>query len=272
MDRSQLLSIGQTARLFSLSVGTLRHYEALGLVMPEYTDPDTGYRYYSVRQFEPLNTIRYLRMLGMPLPEIADFLQNRDISRIEDKLRQQKAVIEEKQRELEIISRKIDNRLRQLEDAHSSPLGEITVKTLPACRLVWVERPLSIGSSLDVEMPIRALEAQQTETAVFLGKVGVGISREGLLSGRFEHYDCIFLVLDDEDRYDGAVRHMPASECVSIRYCGSHTEAPEIYCRLREYMRQNGLTPSDFSREITMIDYGVTDDPNQFVTEISIPI
>lgn len=272
MDRSQLLSIGQTARLFNLSVGTLRHYEALGLVTPEYTDPDTGYRYYSARQFEPLNTIRYLRMLGMPLPEIADFLQNRDIPRIEQKLRQQKMVIEEKQRELEMISRKIDNRLRQLEDARSAPLGEITVKSLPVCRLVWVERPISIASPLDVEMPIRALEAQQSETSVFLGKVGVGISRERLLAGSFERYDCIFLVLDDEDGYDGAVRHIPETKCVSIRYCGSHTEAPEIYRQLRGYMRENGLAPSDFSREITMIDYGVTNDPGQFVTEISIPI
>jgi len=54
-------------------VSSLRHYEALGLVTPEYVDPSTNYRYYSVRQFEPLNTIRYLRAMDMPLTEIADF-------------------------------------------------------------------------------------------------------------------------------------------------------------------------------------------------------
>ena len=70
MDKEKLFSIGEVARLFDLSVGTLRHYETLGLVQPEYVDPGTGYRYYSVRQFEPLNTVRYLRMLGMPLPAI----------------------------------------------------------------------------------------------------------------------------------------------------------------------------------------------------------
>ncbi|MEI3190543.1 MAG: MerR family transcriptional regulator [Lachnospiraceae bacterium] len=41
--------------------GTLRHYEKAGLLCPEHTDQETGYRYYSVRQFEVLNTIRYLR-------------------------------------------------------------------------------------------------------------------------------------------------------------------------------------------------------------------
>ena len=55
MALPQLFSIGEMAKIFHLSVSSLRHYEALGLVSPEYVDPSTHYRYYSVRQFEPLN-------------------------------------------------------------------------------------------------------------------------------------------------------------------------------------------------------------------------
>ena len=94
MDKEQLFSIGEVAKLFHMSVSSLRHYESLGLLSPEYINPDSGYRYYSTRQFEVLNTLRYLRALDMPLPEIADFLQNRDVETIEQKLRQQKAVVE----------------------------------------------------------------------------------------------------------------------------------------------------------------------------------
>ena len=74
MERNDLFSIGDMARMFHLSVGSLRHYEAMGLVTPEYVDPDTGYRYYSARQFEPLNTIRYLRALDMPLTLLTGLL------------------------------------------------------------------------------------------------------------------------------------------------------------------------------------------------------
>ena len=49
MDK--LFRIGDVARLFHLSVSSLRHYEDEGLLVPEKIDPDTGYRYYSVRQF-----------------------------------------------------------------------------------------------------------------------------------------------------------------------------------------------------------------------------
>ncbi len=248
LDKSNLFSIGDIAKLFNLSAGTLRHYETLGLITPEYTDPDTGYRYYSVRQFEPLNTVRYLRMLNMPLGSIGDFLQNRDVDVIEQKLRRQKEEILEKQRELAVIE----------------------VKMLPPCRLVWVEKPLSIDDSLDMELPIRRLDSAQ-DTAVFLGKVGVGISRDNLLGERFDKYDCIFLILDEDEDFEGA-KCVPETKCVSLRYCGSHREAAAQYENLSRYMRENGLSPAGFSREVTMIDFGITCDPEKFVTEISIPI
>ena len=79
MDRKKLFPIGEVSKLFHISVSSLRRYETIGLLTPAYISPDSGYRYYGPEQFEVLNTIRYLRALDMPLPEIADFLQNRDI-------------------------------------------------------------------------------------------------------------------------------------------------------------------------------------------------
>ncbi len=108
---------------------------------------------------------------------------------------------------------------------------------------------------------------------VFLGKVGVGISAESLCAGKFEEYDNVFLVLDAEDRFKGDVQQFTqAAECVMVRFRGSHPEAPVQYARLMHYIEENGLTPAGFSREITLIDNGYTNDPTKFVTEISIPV
>ena len=54
MSDQELFRIGDVAKMCHMSVGTLRHYEQMGLLRPEYTDPATGYHYYSVRQFEQL--------------------------------------------------------------------------------------------------------------------------------------------------------------------------------------------------------------------------
>lgn len=96
MDDKKLFRISDVAKMFRVSTGTLRHYEKAGLLCPEHTDQETGYRYYSVRQFEVLNTIRYLRALDLPLDEIAEFLHNRDIEVIEEKLERQKELIARK--------------------------------------------------------------------------------------------------------------------------------------------------------------------------------
>ena len=272
MESKDLFQIGEVARMFHLSVSSLRHYEAMGLLVPEVTDPETGYRYYSTRQFEPLNTIRYLRALDMPLNEIADFLQNRDLDKMEEKLQQQKEIVIKREQELKRIERKIGNRLNQLKDARNSVLDVIALTTARACRLVWMEDNLTIKEFVDMETPIRKLEQKQKEALFFLGKVGVGIAAEQLLKGQFQQYNGIFLLLDEEDQYDGTVIHLQETPCVSVRFRGSHKEAPAQYEKLMNYIQEHNLKVAGFSREITMIDYGLTNDTEKFVTEISIPV
>ena len=272
MALPKLVQLGESAKLFHLSVSSVRYYEKLGLLHPEYTDPETGYRYYSPRQFEAFNTIRYLRALDMPLSEIADFLQNREVGRIEEKLRQQKDAVARKQAELRRIEHKIDNRLRQLYNAQTTELNRIQLLHCPSCKLFWVETPLTITSPLDMEEPTIKLAEAQAEALIFLGKVGISIDAEQLQSHHFTQYDGIFLVLDDEDHFDGQVMQLPENLCVSVRFCGSHAEAPEQYHALLDYIQTHRLTITGFSREITIIDYGITNDPDQFVTEITIPV
>lgn len=272
MDMPKLFSIGDVAKLFHISVSSLRHYEDVGLLTPERIDPDSGYRYYSTRQFEVLNTICYLRALDLPLSEIADFLGNRDVERIEEKLRQQKEAVIVKQAELKRIERKIDNRLRTIDDAKNSEFDSVKLIHKESCRIVWVRDSLKIRSFLDMETPIRKLEETQAKALVFLGKVGVGISEKSLRESCFDSYDGIFLILDEEDHFNGETMTLPETLCVSVRFNGSHTEAPEQYRKLINYIAEHKLEISGFSREITMIDYGITNDTEKFVTEISIPV
>lgn len=244
----------------------------VGLVTPEYVDPSTNYRYYSVRQFEPLNTIRYLRALDMPLTEIADFLQNRDVETIEEKLRAQKAAVVQKQKELKRIERKLDARLSQLQDVRHAPLGEITLIHSPALRLFWIDTALTAPDYSALELSTSRLAAAQAEALVFLGKVGFSVSQEHLNEGSFGQYDGEFLVLDEADRFAGDVIDLPASLCACVRFRGHHAESPAQYRRLMQFIREEGYTAAGFSREITVIDYGFTTDTEKFVTEIMIPL
>lgn len=234
--------------------------------------PDTGYRYYSTRQLECLNTIRYLRVLEMPLEQIREFLQNREVEKIQEMLQQQKEVVAQKQRALEIVQRKIENRLRQIQDALASELDVIRQVDMPARRIAWLHDTLTPKTYLDLELSIRQLEQPAQESVVFLGKVGVGISRARLEEGTYTEYDRVFLLLDQEDVYQGKEEALPPERCLTVRFRGSHREAEGYYRRLMEYIRRERLEILGPSKEITMIDDGMTSDTEKFVTEIQIPV
>ena len=268
----KLFSIGDMARLFHLSVSSLRHYESRGLITPEYVDRETGYRYYSQRQFEPLNTIRYLRALDMPLDEIEDFLHDRDVDKIEEKLRRQKETVAEKQQELARIERKIDAQLHRLCDARSAPLGRIELVRVPACRIFWTENHTTAREPESLDLSTGRLTAAQTEAIMFLGKVGFSVSEEHLREKQYEQYDGTFLLLDEADRFDGALLSLPEALCVRVRFRGHHLQSPEQYRRLERFMQERRLQIAGFSREIALIDYDVTNDTDKFVTEICIPV
>lgn len=274
MEKRDLFQIGEVARMFHLSVSSLRHYEKTGLVMPEYIDRETGYRYYSTRQFECLNTIRYLRVLDMPLPQIADFLKNRDIAKIQEMLLQQKKEVVRRQEKLRNIEKKIDNRLRQLQEAILSEKEAIQIKKIGPRRIAWLRNRFSIQDyqEPDFETSIRKLEQGQRDAVVFLGKVGVGISAERLTAGEYGQYDMVFLVLDSEDQYAGMSEELPEETYATVCFCGSHKDAPGYYRRLMDFIAEQGLQIAGFSKEITMIDFGITTDVSQFVTEIQIPV
>lgn len=272
MNWKNLFPIGKVSKLFHISVSSLRHYENIGLLTPDYISPDSGYRYYGTEQFEVLNTIRYLRALDIPLSEIEDFLKNKDIDLIEEKLLQQKQIILKKQQELKRIEQKIDHRLNWLLDVENTLLDTVSLIQLPPCRVVWVDNLMKVDSSLDMEASIRKLDQSDAEAVIFLGKVGLGISIEHLQKLETTQYDGIFLVLDQEDIYTGETLTLPDTLCVRLRFRGSHVDSPEQYKKLLRYIKKNQMQIVGFSREVTLIDYGITNNTEKFVTEICIPV
>lgn len=271
-SKKDLYQIGEVARLFHLSISLLRHYDKTGLVTPEYTDPDTGYRYYSLKQFECLNTIRYLRALDMPLEEIADFLHNRDTGRIQELLSKQLVQVHKKQQELAMIEHQIKNRLNQIQGALSAHPGEIFLEKKAPLKLACMKKQLNPENYLDLEYSIREMEQGNSPASIFLGKVGVGLFYESLKAHRFKPYDFVFIILEEDDPIKGQVIHIPESTWAVIRFHGSHEQAPGFYEKLLSYFREQGLTPKSFALEMTLIDYGLTHDQSQFITEIQIPL
>lgn len=106
---------------------------------------------------------------------------------------------------------------------------------------------------------------------MFLGKVGVSISKENIENNVFESFSSIFVILENECVNKGKTETIKEGKYVSIRFKGTHTEAKEYYEMLIKYINEHNYKINGNSVEITLIDYGMTTDKEKFVTEIQIP-
>lgn len=75
-NQKMYLTTGEFAKLCHTTKHTLFHYCDIDLFSPAYTDKN-GYRYYHVLQYDTFMTISELRVIGMSLTEIKEYLADR---------------------------------------------------------------------------------------------------------------------------------------------------------------------------------------------------
>lgn len=81
--KGELLSIGEVSKMKGVGVKSLRYYERMGVLPPVYLDPESGYRYYSMRQMVDIDIITTCIDLGIPLRELRDHMDDGGIADLE---------------------------------------------------------------------------------------------------------------------------------------------------------------------------------------------
>lgn len=129
-----MFKIGEFSKLGQVSVRMLRHYDNFGLLKPSYTDKFTSYRYYTIDQLGRLNRLIALKELGFSLEQVAELLNNDDLSveQLRGMLKLRQAEIERELQAGQMQLAKVQARLYQIElEGQPSPY-EIVVKAVPA--------------------------------------------------------------------------------------------------------------------------------------------
>lgn len=265
-----LFTIGEVSKLFDINIKTLRYYDEINLFKPIFIDKFNKYRYYSADQFEQLNTIMYLKALGMPLNKIKFHLSTRSIDNITQLLEEQKKITVEKIKELQYIERKIENRLKQINYAiNYDKLNIVEEIEFDERNIILLKEKIKCNK--DLELSIRNLENKSRKKAsIFNGKIGVSISKDNLKRKRFNEYDSIFSFTDGEEYNKQLRKILTKGTYVTIRFNGNHKDSPSYYDKLLKYIEKNKYEIADDSIEIALIDFGLTTKKSEFITEIQI--
>lgn len=109
-----LLSIGTVAKIRNVNVQSLRYYEKLGILIPAYINPETGYRYYSLEQIMILDTIILCVDLGIPLKDLKNYVDSENRLEFEKLLKAGKKLAVEKIQKIESNINSIDRTLQHI--------------------------------------------------------------------------------------------------------------------------------------------------------------
>ena len=265
-------SIGEMAKLHNVPVKTLRYYDEIGLLIPIQVG-ENGYRYYSAEQFEQLDTIIYLKRLGLTLEKIKGHLKYRNVEEFLELLRTQQRATERSIHELELIRKRFHRRIYPIEEALGiTEIGGVTIKHIPERKIIRMEEMIS--NELELELAVKKLLGKVAWTsALFIGNVGVTISQTQLEKRMFGSYNSVFILVEEEEFVSVEQEtQFGEGEYACIFYRGCHDQSPYYYQLLIDYIADQGLSLDGEANERTIIDDFITRDTALHLTEIQVPI
>ncbi len=139
------LGIGEFARLGGVSVRTLHHYDAVGLLRPAHVDARSGRRRYAAAQLRDLSRVVTLKELGFTLAEAAELLaRGPGDDALREALLTRRAELEQRHAETAHRLAQLDARLRLLDDG---PTGreDVVVRDVAPVRVAALTEVLPTG-------------------------------------------------------------------------------------------------------------------------------
>ena len=116
------MKIGDFARENGVSARTLRYYDEIGLLRPDRTDPQTGYRDYGAAAAARLADIRFYQTAGFPLEEIPHLLALPEEARLAALARQREQLVCQRDR--------LDRLIRLLTPQEAPPVPQARFTSL----------------------------------------------------------------------------------------------------------------------------------------------
>ncbi|TDL92006.1 MerR family transcriptional regulator [Vibrio vulnificus] len=283
-DMQNKLSIGEMAKLRGVTVDTLRHYDKIGLLKPYHIDPETGYRYYSIFQYEVLGTIKELRSIGFSLVEIKQFLTDRNVKKSIQSLQKSMANIQEEIKKLQDIHNILMTRLYNIEHfTNSYRNSDIVIKQFEEREYIQLARSVSWADTENLCFGYLELENKigGIIPALASNKFGDFIKKEYFdeirqssdVSANLSDYQSQLFILVQEEESELPTLKIEKGLFLCSYYGGLTrekmlTQLKKLlhYCDTHDYI----ITGDAF--RIMQVDVSLTDQYDEAYYEIQIPI
>ncbi|MYX15769.1 MerR family transcriptional regulator [Streptomyces sp. SID8374] len=272
-----MFTIGDFARYGRVSRRMLRHYDAIGLLRPDRTDPATGYRFYGAAQLARLNRIIALKDLGFTLQQVREILDERvGPKELRGMLRLRRAELAEAVAAATARLAQVEARLRSIESEGHMPADDVVIKTVPAVRVAELTGTAASYEPQDIGPVIGPLyeELFPPLEAAGIRPTGPGIARyedapEG--GGAIVVHAGVTVSAPVGPVGGSGVRvvELPPFEAATIVHRGAMDDVLPTAQTLARRLDANGYRSTGYAREVSL---ECTEDRSEWVTELQEPV
>ena len=268
------MSITELAKLRQVTSETLRYYDRIGLITPDYVDPQTRYRYYSIRQYEKLGTIKELRQLGMSIHDITDYFSGRNLRKSHQLLLHQLELLEEEIRKQQLLSEILRRKLHFLSEiTPPPPVDKVFCRAFPQRYMITFGEPA--GGSREHAFAFTRLERYLDEVAPILASDRIGVYADWhLLEPSDDYIPAVPMIFVERDAIESEhKRTIPPGDYLCMNYRRGELERYHpSFARLHTYMAEHGWVLNGMIFQFYKIDVTLTSDPDETLMEIQLSL
>lgn len=277
-----MFRIGEFSKLVRVSPRMLRHYEKCGLLYPAQIDRFTGYRLYSAAQIPLLTRIVTLRDIGFSIDEIAGILPRFDDAAYMDRVLAEKAAsvraaIDAEGARLARIAALRENMMKE----NVRMKYDVVLKEIPAVQVLALREVLpgydqegTLWQKLGGYMQRHAIACPQAEYA------GYSIyhdddEREGDVDVEIAVPVEAVMPVAGEGPGEGGIacRQLDAIPlAATLRFDGPYEGYAAAIATLASWIEQNGYRMAGLVRGASIRTAADQTDPQNFLTELQIPV
>lgn len=252
-----MYKIKEVADLFGITTQRIRYYEKEGLMMPDYRDKTTGYRYYSEDSIGRLSEIIQLRCLGMSIRQLKSYFGN-EFNK-EEKINELKHIVE-------ICNMQIRNLEILIQWENNKRLDVPKIKQIPETYVI--QKQINVGQSAEVLKYFGEMMQLVNKYQLRLHMPIIFLIQPITTLKENDATIILSLAVDTPDQENTV--YMPSYKAATLLYVGLHSELSKGYEKLYEFAKEQKLEIIGPINEYFMIPYNPVYDT--CLVELRMPI
>lgn len=270
----QYFTTSEFAKLCGVSKHTLFHYDDIGILKPE-TINDSGYRFYSIKQFFAFDIISILKEAGTPLKEIKEYIEHQDIEHFLAILKEKKKHLADEQKKIERMQRLLQKTIDMTNHAIHTTCGQPKIEECEEEYLIAVKLPRQDSEKKCLSKISDLYKYCLNHCLIDAWPTGIIISKNSLETYEqielFKNADYFFCKIDY--RYDSEWLYIkPKGKYAVIDHKGSYESMPATYEKLKDYITEKNLSIIGNAYEFELLGCIAVGDPEKYVIKIAIQV